>query len=574
MKLPSAEEYLQIIDKKAPGTLATLYNHKFILDANGLGYLYKSSRNTIIFKTEYDSKFYAVRFFLQDDDELFRRYHQVEAFLNSKNLSWKVPFRFMDEEYYPVVSMDWVDGLSFTDYLDLIMNNPSLISQLQEQLISLSRDLEKNGIGHGNLNMKHIRFVKDGQNYVLKLIDYDSMFIAPFKEKDSFSVGTAGFQHSMRLASDFSETIDRFSIWIFITALEAFKIDPLLWTNSRENGFDKNQQILFTYRDIAFSQQSAAFQKLRRYNNPALNFYCDKLIDFCNAASLDQIEAPKLYNEKNVPSIEAFQPKANPPEEAKKEVFVAQPQTVADKFIEKKIIPAEKKANPIEQKTVISVKPVLVQEKQTEKKSKESQQQIQNEHAYEPTFPVKRKRKKPVAALIIIAILILSAVGYLAWNKQAKKENKVVAAVPETTSQLQDTTQKKEEQKTKETVFTSASITQFLFQLYQAYNKRELPSIMSNYAENVNQYYDAGSVQKSKLVGVIKNLFIKPEYYECHPDLTTLKINELGDSCKLTISIKETIKADKRSRRENYSSTIEYTIDTAFKIIAEKTLSD
>ena len=83
--------------------------------------------------------------------------------------------------------------------------------------------------------------IKEGEDYVLKLIDYDSMFIPSFREKDSLSTGTSSFQHPMRLTSDFSETIDRFSFWVFLTALEAFKTDALLWKNAGEYGYDKQK---------------------------------------------------------------------------------------------------------------------------------------------------------------------------------------------------------------------------------------------------------------------------------------------------------------------------------------------
>lgn len=580
MKLPSAEEYLQIIDKKSPGTLATLFDHKFILAPGSQNYFCHTSRNHIIFKTEHFSKFYAVRFFLHDDDELFRRYHQLEDYLTSKDLSWKVPFRFMDEEYYPAVLMDWIDALSFTDYLDLIINNPTLIEKLQKKLLSVSRDLEKNSIGHGNLNMKHIRFVKEGPDYTLKLIDYDSMFIPAFKEKDSFSVGTSGFQHSMRLASDFSEKIDRFSIWVFITALEAFKIDPLLWKNSKENGFDKQTQILFTYRDIAYSKQSVTFQKLRRYNNPSLNFYCDKLVEFCNATSLDAIEPPRLYEETEtaIPSPHIMQVPIAQPQQPVKESVIQQPAaTHEDTVIQKTAIPVREKVVPVEKTTA---KP---KEISTNKNVDAKPKIILKEKAPTPVIEERKEKKKPVAAFIIIAVLLLSALGYIAWNNQTKKAETAVATVQKQTSSTPQPASKQEEPKpppaskqkeptTKETVFTPANITQFLFQLYQSYNKRDLSSILSNYTDNTVQYYDAGSITKDKLSDVIRNLFIKPKYYECHPDITSLQINPEGAHCKLTISINETIKADNRSKTENYSSKLEYTVDTAFKIIAEKNI--
>jgi hypothetical protein len=149
--------------------------------------------------------------------------------------------------------------------------------------------------------MKHIRFIKQGQEYILKLIDYDSMFLPSFKGEDSITTGMPGFQHPMRLASDFSETIDRFSFWIFLTALEAFKINPSLWQNAKQNGFNKEEQILFTYGDLALPRQSETFQLLKQNQNNALKFYTEKLIGFCNTSSLESIENLKKDNiDKNV----------------------------------------------------------------------------------------------------------------------------------------------------------------------------------------------------------------------------------------------------------------------------------
>jgi hypothetical protein len=79
-------------------------------------------------------------------------------------------------------------------------------------------------------------------------------------------------------------------------------------------------------------------------------------------------------------------------------------------------------------------------------------------------------------------------------------------------------------------------------------------------------------VSKYELTRLIKNLFINPVYYECQPDIRTLQFKTLGNICKLTVGVNETIQADKRSKKENYSSKIEYTVDSSFKILSEKNI--
>lgn len=550
MKLPSAEEYLEIIDSKIPESLAILHNYKFLKEKET--YLNVRGGNNIIFKAEFQSKFYAVRFFLNDNEELFRRYHEVENFLSRKPFSWNVPFRYINEKY-PVIVMNWIDSLSFTEYLDLIIGDPSCISKLQQKLILLSQELEGNGIGHGNLNMKHVRFIKQGGSYVLKLIDYDSMFIPDFKDQNSFTVGSAGFKHPMRLDSDFSETIDRFSFWVFITALEAFKIDPSLWLNAKQNGFDKKEQILFTYRNLAFPKQSGIFQIVRGYKNAALNFYLDKLVSFCLASSVDQIESPQLYKRKSPHYSSDRQRNARESKTDRKGIFIKEPD-----FSSVGIVPQEKDA--------LNKKLDAVEEKNNE--FPYVKQKSQPEEGKKPGVPGKGKMKKSLTATVIILVLLLSALGYIAWNNQSKKNDTVIAPAFKPPLKLQEPVQTEKET----TVFTSPNIDQFLSQLYQSYNRRDLSAILSNYADSLTQYYDAGSLSKNKLGDVIKDLFITPAYYECKPVLKTLQVQNEGDYCKLTVDINEKVKAYRQSKTENYSSKIEYIIDTSFKITAEKNI--
>lgn len=545
MRLPSAGEYIQIIGEKTED-LPILHNYKFSFEDNGQTPFYRKSRKAIIFKAEHNAKAYAIRFFLNDDPEFFKRYQQIEDYLKPLSFSWKVPFTFSGEGYNPMVKMDWLDSLSFTEFLDLIINDPSQIDKLQSKLISLHGELEGNGIAHGNLNMKHIRFVKHALDYDLKLIDYDTLFIRPFKDEDSFTTGMPGFQHPMRLASDFSETIDRFSFWIFLTALEAFKTNPSLWQNAKQNGFNKEEQILFTYRDLASPKQSEIFKSLNQYQNNALKFYTEKLLEFCSSPTLENIEAPRLYNG------ESFSAGTS------KSIYV---QKETPKItVEKKIVSP---STGVVSKTIAVNKDVPVPT--VEKSQKEINKPIFKEpEIKERSFSQERiKRKRPVATYTIIILLVVLVAGYFVWANYSRKNDNTVTLNNQTPLQAPQATEQM-------SFFTSTNISQFLFQLYQSYNKRDLPAILGNYSNNLNRYYDAGAVTKNQLNKIVRDLFIKPVHYECNPDLTTLQYNAKGDSCKITVAVKETIQTNKRAKTENYSSKIEYIVDKTFKIRSEK----
>jgi hypothetical protein len=560
MKLPSAEEYLDLISSKPPGSLATLNNYHFVSNADGRPW-FRRSRQVIVFKAEFNSQTYSIRFFLNDDAELFRRYHLIQDYLQQVSVSWKTAFTFLDEEYYPVVKMDWVDGYSLGEYIDLTITKPVLLGQLQSKLVALSRSLEEQRVAHGNLNLNHIRLKTEGSDHVIKLIDYDSMFVPSLQEKDSLSAGTSSFQHPMRLSSDFNETIDRFSIWVLVTALEAFKLDPSLWTRAEQYGYDKSKQVLFNYRDLAFPQQSRALQILKKYNNDALNYYAEKLVSFCTSKTLEAIEAPQLYGTRDavrpVVKEKLIQQPVKAPEPVKetiqRPVIVPRPQPKAVALPEQKTVTRKEEHRRSE------VKPI-VQEKQK-------------------ADPAPKKKTSVYYVVLTVVVVLAFTSFFILGGKDDKTENitetqsSPAKALPVDAQPQKETQQQKETQPpSQETVFTSTNIAQFLFQLYQSYNKRDLQGILSNYTDSLSQYYDTYAVNKPELTGMIKNLFIAPTFYECEPDIRTLKFTNQGDVCRLTVGVKETIQANRRSKKENYTSTIEYTVDRSFKIFSERNI--
>ncbi len=556
MKILSAEQYVQLIEENVPGSFASLHSHRFLLKKGGI-HLSKRGRNTIIFKTESHSKFYAIRFLLNDEPELFQRYAQLQNYLNTKSFSWKVPFEFLENEYYPIVKMDWIDSLSLSEYLNLIITNPRRISQLQSILVALSRNLEKNGIAHGNLNLKHICLAKLDQEFVIKLIDYDSMFVPSFKGKHSLSPGSASFQHPMRLASNLYEKMDRFSFWVFLTALEAFKTDPSLWIKAEENGYNKTEQILFSFRDFAFPQQSKVFNILKNYNKEELNFYVDKLMEFCSSKSLSTIEAPQIYTQRNSDRIRREKSSIGTKITADNSGQTEQEKTTTPK------------ASPSKEQSFSSNRPAANKEAIVER-DEIVHFKVQSKLIKQNAESSGKKKVGRTVVIVTAAAVLLFTSAYFV-NLHHTTGNKV-----KTTSMAKLQAEVPMEQMIilpkpflpKETVFTKANATQFLSQLYLAYNKRDIQSILSNYAYTVS-YYDAGALTKNKLSDVIRNLFIQPAFYECHPDLKTLQLNVQGDNCKLMISIQEMIKLDKNDDAENYASKIEYTVDRSFKIHAE-----
>lgn len=239
--LPTADQYIQTLENDPVGA-PRLREYRLERDNNGALLPY-SGNSVLVLPATLAGRKFALRFFHNIDRLCFQRYEAVCEYLRPRDLPWKVDSQYLDktirigEQYYPVLRMDWTEGWLLHEYIGQIVHDRKRLSRLQENLVALSQSLEKNGIGHGDLNFHHVLLVPDSQDVSIRLLDYDALFIPEFSGQTSISAGSPGFQHPGRLSSHYSETVDRFSIWIMIAALEAFKIDPKLWTNAPEYGY-------------------------------------------------------------------------------------------------------------------------------------------------------------------------------------------------------------------------------------------------------------------------------------------------------------------------------------------------
>jgi hypothetical protein len=681
MLLPSVEQYSAIIEKKDPRDFSFLNDYSFLFtEKEGKKeYCFSVGTCAAVFKAHRGTEDFAIRCFLRGELETFRRYEQLDAFLSSKDLSWKVDFDLLDNgiqvegRWFPVVKMDWVYGIPLNKFVDEAIGDPGRLTELQHRLVTLSKDLEETGIGHGDLKYNNIFIQKQGPDFTLKLIDYDSMFIPAFRGRNNLEPGSPGFQHPRRLSTFFSETIDRFSIWVLLTVLEVIKIDPALWRDAEQDDYTNSEHSLFTVIDFINPATSRLFQKLKSYNNDDLNYYLNKLIAACSVRDLNTIEKPELYKE----YATAFSPKPAP---APPPVIPVPAQEERRYGVEIKTIPAGKDVlvheikkgitplllqllkNDFEHVVVVNEEeriPVPVNERTRtyefdfSQKIKETipppppveQDEIiefradkytvqegelatinwkvrgdgkiyisnmgemyekvgakkvvlKNTTDYVLTIgsrnrsltinvqpkpqpiPVQRhtivEETKAAASVypvvekgtvaprqsnkILLVVLILMAVvaisffafNYLSNNKNITTNNKETNTPP------------------KGPLFTQSSVTSFLSGLYNAYNNRELTSIMSNYSPVVNEYYDSKSLTKDSLTSIVKNLFITPASYNCTPDFKTLIVQPQDQNCKVIITINEKLKSDNNSSTDNYTTTIEYLLDPSYKIISEK----
>jgi hypothetical protein len=192
--------------------------------------------------------------------------------------------------------MEWINGVLINEFVSQNLSNNNVLSELQNKLVSISADLEKNKVGHGDLQCGNIVISGYSSNFQVKLIDYDGMYVPELAFKKSIEKGRSEFQHPKRTLNNFNPEMDRFSFWVMLTALEALKIDKTLWREVMQGGFNTLDNFLFTIQDFLNPNQSLLFNRLYKLNSSNLNFYLDKLKWFCNS-EYSVITKPVLFNQ-------------------------------------------------------------------------------------------------------------------------------------------------------------------------------------------------------------------------------------------------------------------------------------
>jgi len=223
---PTLSEYNKTIQVQGANAFRTL-NNIFFIPARTTPikiYSFGSGSFAVVFKALENNKEIAIRCFIGTDINYIERYRKIDNYLKKIEESWKSNVEFIDNEilvgdkYFPVLKMDWVDGLLLEKYIDLNLYNNEILLKLQKQLVKTSRSLEKNKISHGDIQEGNIIIQETNGSPKVKLIDYDGMYIPDFQGEKQIERGRSEYQHPDRASFKFDEKIDRFSFWVILCA--------------------------------------------------------------------------------------------------------------------------------------------------------------------------------------------------------------------------------------------------------------------------------------------------------------------------------------------------------------------
>ena len=279
MQYPLISEYVRAI-QDASNNLDELAHLVPVLDDHGEPYR-SSGAFAVVFKMkdEQIGKCYAIKCFTEEQEGRAEAYRQIADELDMVDSPYITSVKYMEKELFvdsqceedefPVLLMDWVEGETMEAYIAANYQNQSAMSMLSYRFGKMAAWLRTQSFSHGDIKPDNIIVRPDGS---LSLVDYDGMFVPSMKGCKSPTVGTKDFSHPLRTMDDFDETIDDFSLASIALSLKAISMKSTLL-----DIYGASDRLLFSendYRNPSNSKVISALQELM----------CDK--DFCTLYSL------------------------------------------------------------------------------------------------------------------------------------------------------------------------------------------------------------------------------------------------------------------------------------------------
>ena len=279
MQYPLISEYVKAI-QDASDNLEQLAYLTPVLDDHGEPYR-SSGAFAVVFKMQDKSsgKYYALKCFTEEQQGRAEAYRQIADELDLLDSPYITSVKYMEKELFvdsqceedefPVLLMDWVDGETMEAYIAANYHNQSAMSLLCYRFGKMAAWLRSQSFAHGDIKPDNIIVRPDGS---LTLVDYDGMFVPSMKGSQSPTIGTRDFSHPLRTVDDFDETIDDFSLASIALSLKAISMKSTLL-----DIYGASDRLLFSENDYRNPSNSKVISTLQE-------LMCDK--DFCTLYSL------------------------------------------------------------------------------------------------------------------------------------------------------------------------------------------------------------------------------------------------------------------------------------------------
>ena len=281
MNYPSISDYIEAL-RDAEDSLSELKDLRLVYDDQGHPIM-SSGNFAVVFKMQAPTgQYHALKCFLRDQEERSERYRMIAEELQYVQSTYLVKFRYLESELfvdvpntggeeYPVLLMDWVDGIPLDQYLKTIRNetiiNKTIINKtiinngygkdlLAYRFSLLARWLVTQPFAHGDLKPDNICVRDDGS---LVLLDYDGMYVPALSGRKPLEQGSPHYRHPLRSTLPFDEHIDDYSLSLILLSLRAIALDETLYVR-----YSSSEYLLLSEQDQLNPYTSPVFKELNR----------------------------------------------------------------------------------------------------------------------------------------------------------------------------------------------------------------------------------------------------------------------------------------------------------------------
>lgn len=282
-----------------------------------------SGQFAVVYKAfDQSGKAWAIRAFTSESRDRREHYDEISAHLRAHKLRCLVDFEYCDAsirstdgKWYPLVVMDWVEGMTLFNWVDskCKVGKGASIAKAVQHWGNLVRELADAEVAHCDFSQVNVLVTPQGY---LKLVDYDGMCVPALAGRRNLEIGVRPYQHPQRNEQTLlSSNLDNFSALLIYVALRALAADTSLWSRHvTQSGYDK---LLFRSEDFIDCEQSALYHDVMKSPDPAVRDLAVKLFALAKGNMDDVPPLGRLIRQKtpfsfNAPGVRAAAPQMLP----------------------------------------------------------------------------------------------------------------------------------------------------------------------------------------------------------------------------------------------------------------------